>query len=358
MFFHLTLPIQRDDLREIERTLERDDLFTTSFEDRGPAKYKAVTYLSEQAAFGTRTNFLLDRNILSSLVALGSGAEVKSRHQSAAAVLAFAQCIDALVEPTMALYELGDVAVSESPQDELHVFRRMDNSNPQLFADVANKRLQHLDADKLSQVDASERPINFMTTLGRWQANYVVVLKIASLELEPGTSEAKFTGLLQWLHSDFLFSAPAFCMAAIYFAPNTRRGGLLKGLRSSDRLRAAKGIRNAAWDLALLSEWLKRIEVQQNDNALCVLVSADRFVKMISRVLVGCTSRHPPVENPLERWMIWMWGERYGRSLVKLYRELELQGSDPKRALNSGMKIDGILQMIAEMEGRIREHVS
>lgn len=61
------------------------------------------------------------------------------------------------------------------------------------------------------------------------------------------------------MYEDYLISGPAVMLAAHYLAPNSRRAGLLKFLRSRDRERAIAGVRNAAWDLVLLSDWLAGI---------------------------------------------------------------------------------------------------
>lgn len=72
--------------------------------------------------------------------------------------------------------------------------------------------------------------------------------------------------------------------ATHYLAPNSERSGLLKNLRSADRERALRGIRNASWDVTLLSEWIRRAGEQKQTNTLTLLCSLDRKLIDLARM--------------------------------------------------------------------------
>ena len=187
-----------------------------------------------------------------------------------------------------------------------------------------------------------ETQVDFEMPLISWRRHYVILLKLAALELESGTSPLRrATTLLRWLHTDFLFKAPSVVLALHYLAPKARRRGLLKGLRSPDRDRAVAGIRNAAWDLTLLSEWLKRAGAEKQAT---LLATSDRWVRTLAQT-VGSTEAAETDEEHLRCQLRAFWKPSDLDQISTLFLGLGASLDDPTRAQNRGpLPVDRLIR--------------
>ena len=68
----------------------------------------------------------------------------------------------------------------------------------------------------------------------------------------PMPAEEKMLELIRWMEEDLCFLLPGLILANRYLAPNSKRRGLFKQLRSTDRAKALEGVSNQAWDLTLI----------------------------------------------------------------------------------------------------------
>jgi hypothetical protein len=134
--------------------------------------------------------------------------------------------------------------------------------------------------------------IDFEIRLKRWSRNYIILLKLAEVELSGLDRTRQIIELARWMHQDFIVGGPALLFAIHYLAPNSERSGLLKHLRSADRERALRGIRNASWDLTFLSDWIRRGGEQEQTNTLTLLCSLDRKLLSLARMLAPQPGSH------------------------------------------------------------------
>lgn len=353
MEYIVRIPIDEFALKEIEALLTEADVFTSPFQSFGSAVSRAETYIRESLDHGTQCVFVLDRNLLTRVLSLGRGERATYAHCVAAAVLAFAQTTESLIEPNMALYELAATASSHSALGELMEFRRLDNSHPQLFADVAVGRRASLELVDLSEDPVAEAPnVDFTKSLRRWRASYTAALKIATLELSSAPAERKMAELISWMQNEFLHVGPAFCLANRYLAPNGPKKRLFKSLRSSDRERALAGVRNAAWDLAFVSEWWAKVRTQSESDKLWILASLDRGLHDVARTLVLPAGPAESPEASLRAEFITLWGSDRGTRLVNLYHECLRQresGVVPKPLI----ALDEAQEMIRNLESQV-----
>ena len=119
MEYIVRIPIDESALKEIEVLLTEADVFTSPFHSFGPAVSRAETYIRESLDHGTQCVLVLDRNLLTRVLSLGRGERATHAHCVAAAVLAFAQTTESLIEPNMALYELAATTSSHTALGEL-----------------------------------------------------------------------------------------------------------------------------------------------------------------------------------------------------------------------------------------------
>lgn len=350
------IPIDEHALKELETLLTSADVFTTTFQDLGVAVFRAETYIRESVDHGTQTVFVIDRNLFTRLLSLGHGESATYAHRVAAGVLAFAQTTASLIEPNMALYELAATSGAHIASSELLEFRGLGNSHPQLFADVAVSRRDSLELAYLSKDPVAEEcNVDFTMSLRRWRANYTAALKIATFELSPGPAESKMAGLISWMQNDFLHIGPALCLANRYLAPNGPKKRLFKSLRSSDRDRALAGIRNAAWDLAFVSEWWNKVRTQSDDKKIWILATLDRGLHDIARAFVGPADTPEPADTSLRVEFVTFWGPDKGGRLVDLYHEC-LRHRESGASPVSLVSPDAASEIIRSLEAQILGH--
>jgi len=253
--------------------------------------------------------------------------------------MAFAQSANILVEPNLALYEATVAGESEATKQELAQFRIADNLDIKHWADLAMGRKSKLSLtdDELSTIPKRSAEIDFEMRLRRWVRNYIILLKLAELELKGLNRNRQITELVTWMYQDFIIGGPALMFAIHYLAPNSERSGLLKNLRSADRERALRGIRNASWDVTWLSEWIRRAGEQKQTNTLTLLCSLDRKLIHLARMLAGNLTDE---EFRREGFMkiLEPWGAKQAGQIVEL-----LEGffkDNPSRQIHRTAEVD------------------
>lgn len=281
-------PLSLEEHKEITRMLRERRVFAPSFVPQNDANtYDPLVYRREALQHDTTTILLADRNVVTRWLALLSGRISSPQDRLVAAIMVFAQSANILVEPNLALYEATVAGESEATMQELVRFRIADNLDIKHWLDLALGRKQKLSLadDELPTIPDKSAEINFEMRLRRWIRNYIILLKLAQLELKGLSRTRQITELATWMYQDFIIGGPALMFAIHYLAPNSERSGLLKNLRSADRERALRGIRNASWDVTLLSEWIRRAGEQKQTNTLTLLCSLDRKLIDLARML-------------------------------------------------------------------------
>lgn len=353
--FSYWVPIDPVDLRTLAESLRSRDVFTPTFVAPEVDRYDPVVYRDQAARFETSTALLVDRNIVSRWIDMVRGANPTADHRLAAAVLAFVQCAEIDVEPNIALYELAFAQGQEAAVDELLAFRLADQVHPGYWAEIALDRADAIgelpDGVPIRETDLT---IDFTMKLRRWRRNYILALKIAELELRGGNSVDRMLEMLSWMYKDFLLGGPGLALAAHYLAPNSSRKRLLKGLKSPDRERAIAGIRNAAWDLTLVSEWAIRVEKQPSEARLVLLASFDQGVHRLARSVVDVEGTSIEIGERLRSNLISLWGDEAGTRLADAVSDCYASLENPDRQVNREPPTDFIERCIADGEAGVR----
>lgn len=318
----MSIPIESEDLTRLETMLVERDPFTTTFQDLNDARYRAQTYLNEELSGGA-TTLLADRNITTRAVDLAAGKLATEEHRVVAACLAFAHTLSIQIEPNLSLYELEPAEGYPGPNEELRLFRLIDNTHPQLLADIALGRRTRLADSELgdgkppltAEYDFSSRPT-------RWSALYICVLKIVALELEGNKAEVKFRSLIEWMETDFLFLSSVFHFANQYWGSKTGGTKLLRHIRSRDRNRVHRSIKNATWDLYIATYWSRKAVHQEELQTLWILASLDRALHTVARRMLysGASANHGEL---LREEFVSCWGKRAGNRFTKVYLEAQ-----------------------------------
>jgi len=88
---------------------------------------------------------------------------------------------------------------------------------------------------------------------------------------------------MDWPVSEGFFDASALTFAVMYFGVH-RRANMLKSVNGNNLERARAGIRNAAWDLTYLSQWVRRS--RQEPEHPWMFCTNDRVLAELGNYLV------------------------------------------------------------------------
>lgn len=242
-------------------------------------------YLYEQNVESIKTTLIPDRNVVSRFAQLAQGkvAHADPQMRVAAGLLAFAQCLDIEIEPSIAFHELAHKSGNDISLSELAWFRAADNANPYDLIDVALMRKDAL-ANPYTPHEVAVQDL--ARPLKRWNRNYILALKMMELELRLDKPIDRVLNLLDWMQHDFMFGGPAALLASVYFAPNSPpRKRVFKDKNAKDREKAIAGVRNATWDLTQLSEFIRRVnEGAEGESKRYLFASFDKHLCLMARL--------------------------------------------------------------------------
>jgi hypothetical protein len=243
------------------------------------------TLILDQHSSGIETYILPDRNVVTRMARIaeqGIRAEPDKQQYLAANLMALAQIVDWQIDPSIAFYELAHRKGNEIANLELSWFRTADEARPFAWINVALQKSRSLG----DLCPAEGESVDLERPLTRWQYDYAACLKLAELELSPSFSPSeKVASLLHWMDCDFYFGGSAAMFAICYFGPSSRRSGMLKNLRSSDRRRAIAGAKNAAWDIRYLGEFSSKARLSNFPEKQYVLATGDKSLAQVAQSL-------------------------------------------------------------------------
>ena len=312
--------------------LEAASVFTPGY---GPPKVGLCHpngFLYARDFQGHSTILLPDRNIASRFAQVAKGALATNELRLVATIKAFCHFLDITIEPSVAFHELAHKQGNDIANEELAWFRIGDNGDAFAWFNYAFGKIERVPA-LIDALQVGSEDLAF--PLRRWRRNYIVALKIAELELSPMLNLQRMLTLLEWMHSDFIVAGPAAMLACIYFAPNSPpRKGLLKQLKSLDRQRALDGVKNAAWDITHLSDFIRRVNEAQDGPNRYLFASADKALHTMAQFLIDFSADGiwiDPLINGLSAWWPRGQAEQIAERLTRLFEKV----SDPARAFNA-----------------------
>lgn len=315
-------------LRTVGLMLEDEGVFIPGYIPPKVGVAHPDSFIYESKFSGIKTTLLPDRNIVSRMAKIANGITMDPMLRKVAAIKAFSHFLDIEVDPSISFHELAQTQGNNQANHELSRFRDADNSSPEPWLELAFNTRQYIDPLPISaQIEAHD----FEFPLRRWRRNYIASLKIAEIEFYRETGFRKICRLLSWMRDDFMICGAAILLACIYFAPKSApRRGLLKHLRSPDRLRAIDGIRNAAWDLTHLSDMSERVNRAYGTERRILFASFDSGLRTIARMLFSFAWELNPRENLVKDLSIW-WPLKEAASIGDTIIELMMLAQQPER---------------------------
>ncbi|MEJ1129067.1 hypothetical protein V9L20_15905 [Variovorax sp. CCNWLW225] len=344
------------DLLETCHLLAEADVCVPGYIPPPVGLYHPNGFFYEQDFEGIQTWLLPDRNVASRLAQLAQGAAVRGDQQLriAAGLLAFSQCLHIEAEPSIAFHELAHKQGNEEAWTELGWFRAANNAVSQDLLDLALGRQDVL--SRRYEAHVVNPRLDLATPIKRWNRNYIIALKMLELEQLSLLPIDRVLRLFNWMRDDFMFGGPAALMASVYFAPNSPpRRRVFKDKNSLDREAAIAGVRNAAWDLTHLSEFVRRVNEEGRDGKTRYLfASFDKHLRKIAKLLFDFgtdRSRDEALPEALSQW----WGSSDAQRIA-----VEMRGHldhirSPQWKAKVAPRPDFIGELIREGEDRLRD---
>lgn len=339
------------DLQRIASILEKEDVFVPGYIPPDVGMYDLRGHFYGSMIDKVSVVLLPDRNIVSRLAKATTGCKADDQQRLAAGILAFAQCLDIQIEPSIAYHELGPAQGNVAAYEELARFRLADNSHPRMWIDLALGRSDSISSLDDPAVVTDSRDLT--KPLHRWHRNYIAALKIGELELLPLTSVERALKLFEWMYDDFILAGPAAIFACHYFAPGFPRKRLFKGLKSEHRARALAGAANAAWDITHLSEFTRKSNDAHGSNTRFVFASLDVGLRCIAKTLFTATIEDPALDRLSTALAAW-WPGNHARKIADRLSELTKRRRDPAWYEQQRSSPNAISEFITQGEARLK----
>lgn len=335
------------DLELIATKLRELDVFCA-----GPTAGDIYNWVScrKSHADGVALGAILDRNVLKDVISLASSAEkgfrdpIEERARSGAAVMAYLLCCNILVDPGLAVHE-----GTTNAEEELELFRRADEGDAAMFAEVALGRAKRLNARCLATLERSRVQDTVWGDVPGKSEHRVAVLKIATLELSSLSHRERMEHFITWTFDNYIFLPAAMNLAIHQFRPQ-RSNPVLRHTASADRARALRAVDNAVWDLTIGSNWAERVTRQLHEKKFWILCSRDDGLKALAKTLHFSRDVGQTRESALGRLFADAWGASHGGRLAARTLQLMLAHRDDRRWSNQPGFAQRIIQMTAELE--------
>jgi hypothetical protein len=325
--FGAVLPIRQEDMTSLEGLVSSNGLLIPGNFQFGTT-YDVLDYLEGKHRYGYKFRAMFDRNLITRIVGLVRGDEMPADPASArivrysAACMAFCILAEIEIEPAMALYEGASAHGNALTLAEYRLFRIADHVNSVHYTEIALGRLDALPSGHIANLEQDSEiagraspETNFNKPLRSWKPNYLYLLKTAELRRSGLSSLAAATALLRWQADETFYNAPAsvFCLAALGHKPPS--GRMIKGVGSEDPNELARGLRNATWDVSIVSQWARWL--REPDAPSWIFSTTDNALKVIARTVL--VDSRLPVAHQLLAFMEEHWGSRDAKTLVATY---------------------------------------
>lgn len=275
------------DLLAVAGSLKEADLLLPGYIPPDAGIYQPAVYFHNRDQ-GIKTIVLPDRNVASRMAKVVQGGRTIDDYQlrTCAGLLGFAHLLHIDFEPSIAYHELAHGCGNADAAQELGWFRVANDAPPQDMLNVA------LGVSNGVSQSYSARPAqigDMAAPLKRWNRNYIIALKVLEVDYTRAPALDKALHLMDWMANELVFGGPAMMLAVIYLGTRSPgRKKVFKNKGSTDRSAAIAGVKNAAWDITHLSEFVRRINESASDSKVQYLFATfDSHLKLMAKLLAG-----------------------------------------------------------------------
>jgi hypothetical protein len=306
-----------DDFHKVGQMLLEHRLLLDSYDLNSDHPYKLENYFLSDFDF----HCLLDRNIVSYLIELVNGKRLDLNFNQnkcfrlTAALQSFFNAARITSEPGVAYNEYLEKAGLEKADAELAKFRSADNLDPNVYLDIALGLRDYVPQEFAQEFAHGELKLHgFPQKVRQFEFNLIIIKKAMSIKADGLGDYEVMLRIIDWMHDEYLFSAPAFHFLSIYFS-SKRISGMIKS-------NSYGSVRNATWDLCLLQSWLHLR--QEDNNTFWLLSTMDEAIKCTADLMLvrQKESKYEYLDR-LQREYATMWGKKkgYGKKLLRKFVE-------------------------------------
>lgn len=353
-------PIDNKDIPRIEAILKNRKVIVAA-KPEFPPLHSFMTYMSAIFIDGINIIALIDRNILSALVAIAKGDVININdptYQSISALMCFLLSFDIQIEPAIALYEYGSFHSHSKAVSDLRYFRVADHLHPKQYADIALGRRNRASDEEIELAEtfadkfALDEENSFARLLRPFKINYLYALKIANLARMSLQPMERLQQFYMWMLNETVISAVATSFATIYFGPHDKRP-LIKRINSRYSDKLLDGIKNATWDMCYLSHWGKMV-TSSDSNKANLLCSCDTDLLDVAECLFFNNSV-TVTETAIERVFLKHWPPNLMKQLIEQRSQLHesVRKNPKKRELHIKESWGRLDQMILREEAAL-----
>jgi len=353
-------PIDNKDIPRIEAILKNRKLIVAA-NPEFPPLHSFMTYMSAIFIDAINIKALIDRNILSTLVAIAKGDIININdptYQSISALMCFLLSFDIQIEPAIAIYEYGSFHSHSKAVSDLKYFRVADHLHPKQYADIALGRRNRASDEELELAGTFadkfvlDEEKSFTRLLRPFKINYLYALKIANLARMSLQPIERLQQFYKWMLNEAVLSAVATTFATIYFGPHDKRP-LIKRINSQCSDKLLKGIKNATWDMSYLSHWGKMV-ASSDSNKASLFCSCDTDLLDVAECLFSNNSV-TVTETAIERVFLKHWPPNLMKQLIEQRIQLNesVRKNPKKRELHIKKSWGCLDQMILREEAAL-----
>ena len=254
-------------------------------------QYSFLEYAKERDIHNSQFHALFDLNVTLNVQRLARLKNADQSMKETAALLSLLIITDTLFEISFGMIEYAQINSESSACEVINLFHVADNVAPNLYADIALNRKSRLLESDLPEIEDSHA--SFSPVLHyNWHMHYMGLLGLVVLSKGPGRPVDKVCKYLEWMWSDFAFSAPCILFSLIYLSSKTFKG-MFKDIGSGKPDLVLNGIRNAAWDLATAHYWSSRVTEAVGSGSIWIFCTFDKALREIAtNLLTDCDEQY------------------------------------------------------------------
>ena len=320
-----------------------------------------LDFVDDQIQFDTEYYAHIDANFLARLMEFSKDKPKTDLERQTAAAMCLAICANMKVNPTFATHEYA-FSGSREPDDRLAYFYFLDNTRPQVFADLALKRIQFIPHKKLDRTAHFGRHKTRTKFFGLVHLPLLKLMEIQTnyrfdtrSEIEKGLAKTK--ELMKWMLDEFLLVGSVIMVGHELWGQRATKS--LVGSPNSDKPdKILPSVENAAWDLTLVLNWAESESKRnpKNGDPVNLIFTHDRALSRIAMASMG-----EPGSEDVDRQYIAqleeMWPRDIAGELFQFHRNLESMIDLPSRkyaSTNEKSRYYDILKQ--ELIRKIREN--
>jgi hypothetical protein len=326
-------PIEVGDIVSLQEMTTKSNCIVSCIPEFRSGRW--LDFVDDQIQFGTEYYAHIDANFLARLMEFSKDKPKTKLERLTAATMCLAICANMKVNPTFATHEYA-YSGSREPDDRLAYFYFLDNSHPQLLANLALGRIQaiqHKHLDQTAHFGKHKERIQFFGLV------HLPLLKLMEIQTNNPTANgseskigsAKIKELMQWMFDEFLLVGSVIMLGHELWGRRAIKS-LISSPNSTDPEKILRSVENAAWDLVLVLNWaeFENKRNPKNGDPVNLIFTHDKALARIALASMG-EPGSDDVDEPYVAQLEEMWPSDIAAELLTFHRNLESNLGSPTR---------------------------